>query len=155
MFRYGKSVARKSCHSFSSTAQVGLIQALAIMSDNPVRIVDAKPPTTGEINLLSNISVVRFGISVLAFISVVIAASFVAAKTRLPGRFSVLASMLVLPAWWIFEQSTGGSLEMTFGPEAHLATLIVYASFAVLFSFGFVCMCAYLLKKSPTAKYDA
>jgi hypothetical protein len=28
LFRYGKSVARKACHAFSSTTQVGLIQAL-------------------------------------------------------------------------------------------------------------------------------
>jgi hypothetical protein len=31
LFRYGKSVAQKSCHAFSSTTQVGLIQALALM----------------------------------------------------------------------------------------------------------------------------
>lgn len=124
------------------------------MSDIPVRIVDAKPPTAEEIEILSNISVIGFGISVLAFISVVVAALFVAAKTRLPGRFSVLASTLILPAWWIFEQSMGGSLEMTFGPEAHLATLFVYAVFAVLFSFGFVRMCMCFLKQSPTARYD-
>ena len=28
LFRYGKSVAKKACHAFSFTAQVGLIQAL-------------------------------------------------------------------------------------------------------------------------------
>ena len=28
LFRYGNSVARKACHAFSSTTQVGLIQAL-------------------------------------------------------------------------------------------------------------------------------
>jgi hypothetical protein len=31
LFRYGKSVAKKACHAFSSTAQVGLIQALGLM----------------------------------------------------------------------------------------------------------------------------
>ena len=33
LFRYGKSVAKKACHAFSFTAQVGLIQALGRMSD--------------------------------------------------------------------------------------------------------------------------
>ncbi|MCP1582594.1 hypothetical protein [Pseudoxanthomonas mexicana] len=93
---------------------------------------------------------VGFGISVLAFVCVVAAASFVAAKTRLPGRFSVLASTLVLPTWWVFEQYMGGSLEMTFGPVALLVTLIVYALFSALFSFGFVRMCLHFLKQPPS-----
>ncbi len=98
---------------------------------------------------------IGFWISVFAFLCVAMAALFVAVKTRLPSRFSVLASTLVLPAWWMFEHSLGGSLEMTFGPEAHLATLIVYAVFAVLFSFGFVRMCMHFLKQSrPAGHHD-
>ena len=120
------------------------------MSDSPLRIVDVRPPTTEELDLLSTISMVGFGISVLAFVCVVAAASFVAAKTRLPGRFSVLASTLVLPTWWVFEQYMGGSLEMTFGPVALLVTLIVYALFSALFSFGFVRMCLHFLKQPPS-----
>ena len=120
------------------------------MSDSPPRIVDVRPPTTEELDLLSTISMVGFGISVLAFVCVVAAASFVAAKTRLPGRFSVLASTLVLPTWWVFEQYMGGSLEMTFGPVALLVTLIVYALFSALFSFGFVRMCLHFLKQPPS-----
>ena len=119
-----------------------------------VQIVDVRPPTPEEIELLGAISMIGFGISALAFVCVVAAASFVAVKTRLPGRFSVLLSTLLLPIWWIFEQSMGGSLEMTFGPEALLVTLIVYAVFAVLFSFGFVRMCRYFLKQPPTIRSD-
>lgn len=125
------------------------------MAGSPVRIVDATPPTAGEIELLGSIGMIGFWISVFAFLCVAMAALFVAVKTRLPGRFSVLASTLVLPAWWIFEQSWGGSLEMTFGPEAHLATLTVYAVFAVLFSFGFLRMCMHFLKQSqPAGHHD-
>ncbi len=120
------------------------------MSDSPPLIVDVRPPTTEELDLLSTISMVGFGISVLAFVCVVAATSFVAAKTRLPGRFSVLASTLILPTWWVFEQHMGGSLEVTFGPVALLATLIVYATFSVLFSFGFVRMCLHFLKQPPS-----
>ena len=32
LFRYGKSAARKACHAFSFTAQVGLIQALGLLT---------------------------------------------------------------------------------------------------------------------------
>ncbi len=120
------------------------------MSDSPPQLVDVRPLTAEELDLLSTISMVGFGVCVLAFVCVVAAASFVAAKTRLPGRFSVLASTFVLPIWWVFEQYMGGSLEMTFGPVALLATLIVYAVFSALFSFGFVRMCMHFLKQPPS-----
>jgi hypothetical protein len=46
LFRYGKSVARKACHAFSSTAQVGLIQALdaagKTMDDQALAEIEAR-----------------------------------------------------------------------------------------------------------------
>ncbi len=41
----------------------------------------------------------------------------------------------------------GGSLEMTFGPEALLATAIVYSIIAVIFSTGYLRMCFGFLKQ--------
>lgn len=124
------------------------------MSSSPVQIVDARPPTPDELDLLSTVSMIGFGVSALAFICVIAAASFAAARTRLPGRFSILASTLLLPIWWVFEQSNGASLEMTYGPAAALVVLIAYSVFAILFSLGFVRMCIAFLKQPSTGQND-
>ena len=100
-----------------------------------------RPPTEEEVELLALIGGAGLLLAALAFVCVLAAASMVAAKTRLPGRYSVLMSVLVLPLWWAFEQFWGGSLELTFGPVAQLVSAIFYSVFALVFSFGFVRMC--------------
>lgn len=100
-----------------------------------------RPPTQDELELLAVILGVSVSLAGLAFLCVVGAASMVAVKTRLPGRFSVLLSVLLLPLWWGLELYSGGSLEWTFGPVAQLVSVIFYSVFALVFSFGFVRMC--------------
>lgn len=51
-------------------------------------------------------------------------------------------------------QAMGGSVEMTFGPEALLVTSIVYAVFAVLFSVSFVRMCMACFRLASTSQRD-
>ncbi|MBK6852181.1 MAG: hypothetical protein IPG93_11290 [Burkholderiales bacterium] len=100
-----------------------------------------------EIDLLASISAFSFIVGAAALLCIVGAASVVAYKTQLPGRRSILCSLLLVPAWWGFEQYMGGSLEMTFGPEALLATAIVYSIIAVIFSTGYLRMCFGFLKQ--------
>jgi hypothetical protein len=107
-----------------------------------------RPLTPNEIELLATISAISFVVGVMAFVCIIAAATIVAFKTQLPGRRSVLLSLLLLPAWWSFEQYMGGSLEMTFGPEALLVTAIVYSVIAALFSSGYQRMCMKFLKQS-------
>ncbi|MFC3686428.1 hypothetical protein [Hydrogenophaga luteola] len=104
--------------------------------------------------LLAVILGVSVSLAALAFLCVVGAALMVAVRTRLPGRFSVLLSVLVLPLWWVFEQLWGGSLELTFGPVAQLVSVIFYSAFAVVFSFGFVRMCRAFLAVSAVDSRD-
>jgi len=134
--------------------RVGLIQALAIMKLASPQIVDLMPPTPAEIDTLSTFSSISFVIAVLAFFCLITAMSLVATRTKLPGRYGVLASILLLPIWWGFEQFMGGSLEMTFGPVALLVTSIVYAVFALLFSISFVRMCMHFLRHGSNNKAD-
>lgn len=47
---------------------------------------------------------------------------------------------------WILERINGGSLDMTFGPEATLVTYIVYSAIAVLFASGYLRMCLAIVK---------
>jgi hypothetical protein len=105
------------------------------------------PLTPDEVDLLGTITAISFTVGVLAFLCILAAASVVAIKTQLPGRYSVLLSLLLLPAWWGFEQFMGGSLEMTFGPEALLVTAIIYSVIAVLFASGYLRMCMKFLKQ--------
>lgn len=100
-----------------------------------------RPPTQDEVELLAVILGVSVSLAALAFLCVVGAALIVAVRTRLPGRFSVLLSVLLLPLWWGLELYSGGSLEWTFGPVAQLVSAIFYSVFALVFSFGFVRMC--------------
>lgn len=125
------------------------------MSHRPVQIVDTRPPAPEQIEFLNTAGMIGFGITAIAFICVVIAASLVAAKARLPGRFGVLSSILLLFTWWIFEQSMGGSLEMTFGPQALLVSPMVYAIFSTIFSFGFVRMCRVFLMQAPAHRHES
>ena len=114
-----------------------------------------RPPTPEELDLLATLSAVSSIVGALAFIGVLAAASIVAVKTQLPGRFSVLLSLVLLPAWWAFEQYMGGSLEMTFGPPAILVTAVVYAAVAVVFAFGYLRMCRVFLKGRAAKPLDA
>ena len=100
-----------------------------------------RPPTPEEVDSLATISAVSFILGAVAFACVLAAASVVAVKTQVPGRYSVLLSLTVLPAWWGFEKYMGGSLEMTYGPSALLVSLVVYAAVAVVFAFGYLRMC--------------
>lgn len=117
-------------------------------------IVDLRPLTDEELSLLSTISLASFAIAVLAFLCLVAAVGWVALKTRLAGRYTVFASILLLPLWFGFEQAMGGYLEMTFGPVALLVEAIVYCSFAILFSLGFVRMSLAFLKHAPARPRD-
>jgi hypothetical protein len=113
-----------------------------------------RPLTPDEIDLLATISAFSFIFGVVAFLCILVAALMVALKTQLPGRLTVLLSLLLLPAWWGFEQFMGGSLEMTFGPEAFLVTAIVYSIIAVLFSFGYLRMCLKFLTQRAARSHD-
>jgi hypothetical protein len=99
-----------------------------------------RPPTPAEVDQLASISAISFIVGALAFICIVGAALTVALKTRLPGRWPVLLSFVLLSAWWALVQFMGGDLEMTFGPVALLVTYTVYSAIAVVFSLGYVRM---------------
>jgi hypothetical protein len=100
-----------------------------------------RPLTHEELELLALTSGVSVSLAALAFVCVVVAASVVAVKTRLPGRRSVLLSVLLLPLWWGLEMYWGGSLELTFGPVAQVVSVLFYSLFALVFSSGFLRMC--------------
>lgn len=110
-----------------------------------------RPPTEEEIEFLGIVAGISFVVAVIGFLVVVTATSVVAAKTTLPGRRSVLASVLLLPAFWAYEQFMGGSLELTFGPVALLVSTLVYAAFAVLFSQGLSRMCFHFVRSAQAA----
>lgn len=110
-----------------------------------------RPLTDDELELLAVVSGVSVSLAALAFFCVLVTAAVVAVKTRLPGRFSVLLSVLLLPLWWGLELYSGGSLEWTFGPVAQLVSAIFYSVFALVFSFGFVRMCRALYVASKTS----
>lgn len=100
------------------------------------------PPTPEQVDLLATISAISFILGLVAFVCVIAAAVLVAYKTRLPGRRSVPASLMLLSGWWGFEQFMGGSLEMTFGPASQLVSYAVYALAALVFAFGYLRMCS-------------
>ena len=112
-----------------------------------------RPLSPEEIDLLATISAISFVVGAAALLSIVVAASLVAYKTQLPGRRSILCSMILLPVWWGFEQYMGGSLEMTFGPVALLVTAIVYSIIAVIFSTGYLRMCFGFLKQRAASAH--
>jgi hypothetical protein len=112
-----------------------------------------RPLSAEEIDLLATISAISFIVGAAALLCIVVAASIVAYKTQLPGRRSILCSLLLLPAWWGFEQYMGGSLEMTFGPEALLVAAIVYSIIAVIFSTGYLRMCFGFLKQRTASAH--
>lgn len=111
-----------------------------------------RPPTEREIELLSVIAGISFVVAIIGFVVVIFATSRVAAKTTLPGRYSVLVSVLLLPLFWAYEQIMGGSLEMVFGPVALLASSVVYAAFAILFSWGFSRMCFCIVRSGANGR---
>lgn len=106
-----------------------------------------RPLTPDEVDLLGSVSAISFILGALAFLCILAAATTVACKTKLPGRYSVLFSLFLLPAWWIVEKYMGGDLEITFGPEALLATATIYSVIAVVFATGYVRMCLAFLKR--------
>ena len=124
------------------------------MLASTAQIVDLPPPTPEQLDLLSTVMMISFALAVLAFVCVVGAAPWGAVKTRLPRRSTVLPSILLLPLWFVFEQSMGGYLEMTFGPVALLVAAIVYCGFAIVFSIGFVRMSSAFLKHAAAPRRD-
>ena len=100
------------------------------------------PPTPEQVDLLATISAIGFLLGLVAFVCVITAAVLVAYKTRLPGRRSVPASLMLLSGWWGVEQLMGGSLEITFGPVSQLVSYTVYALAALVFAFGYLRMCS-------------
>jgi hypothetical protein len=107
-----------------------------------------RPLTPDQIEFLATISAVSFVLGVLALVFVVGAAVAVTLKTKIPGRRSVLFSLVLLSAWLGFEQLMGGSLEMVFGPVALLVTSTVYSASAVVFAVGYLRMCFTFLGRS-------
>jgi hypothetical protein len=113
----------------------------------------AKPISAGGIELLATISAISFVLGAAALLCIVIAASIVAFKTRMPVRRSILVSLLLVPGWWGFEQYLGGSLEMTFGPQAISVAAIVYAIIAFTFAAGYMRMCLGFMKQRSTSSH--
>lgn len=120
----------------------------------PTQIFSPRPPTPEELDSLATISAVSVILGALAFICVLAVASVVAARTRLPGRFSVLFSLVLLCSWWGFEHSMGGSLEMTLGPAALLISAVVYAAVTVVFAFGYLRICRAFFRVPATHPSD-
>jgi len=116
-------------------------------SSSQSEVFAIRPPTPEEIDLLATISALSFILGVLAFVCVIGAALAVALKTQLPGRRSVLLSLILLSGWWGLEQFMGGSLEVTFGPVALLVTYTVYSAIAVVFALGYLRMSFAFLKQ--------
>jgi hypothetical protein len=114
-----------------------------------------RPLTPAEIDLLATISAISFIFGAVAFLCILAAALVVALKTQLPGRYSVLLGLLLLSVWWGFEQFMGGSLEMTFGPEALLVTAIIYSIITVLIAFGYLRMCMKFLNQRVVKSGDS
>ncbi|WP_227816797.1 hypothetical protein [Nitrogeniibacter aestuarii] len=119
-------------------------------TDSTVETYLFRAPTPEEVDALATISAISFVLALVAFLCVVVAASMVAVKTKLPGRYCVLLGVLLLPGWWGIEQYYSGSFEMTFGPAALLVSVVVYSAFAVLFSIGFVRMSFCFVRRPPS-----
>ena len=64
----------------------------------------------------------------------------VASKTRLPGRWTVPLSLVLLAAWWGVERRLGGQLEATVGPVALVVSDKAYSGSAVVFAIGYLRM---------------
>lgn len=125
--------------------------SLAVMAnDAPFQVRLVSPPTAQELELLGVITSVSFVVAILAFLALVVATSLVAVRTTLPGRWPVVISVVLFAAYWALEQYWGGSFEATFGPVAHLVSVIIYASFAVVFSYGFSRMCWYFVRTTSS-----
>ena len=116
----------------------------------PTQVFSIRPPTPEELDTLPTISAVSFILGALAFLCVLVAASAVAIRTRLPGRYNVLLSLILLASWWAIERAMGGNLEMTFGPEALLVTFAIHGAIAVVFAIGYVRMCLAFLKQQAS-----
>ena len=99
-----------------------------------------RPPTPAEVDQLATISAISSILGFLAFLCIVGAAMAVALKTKLPGRWSVFLSVVLLFGWWALVQFMGGDLEMIFGPIALLVTYTVYSAIAICFALGYVRM---------------
>lgn len=110
-------------------------------ASSPSAVFAIRPSTPAEVDFLATVSAISFIAGVLAFACVIGAAVAVALKTKLPGRRSILLSLVVLAGWWAFEQLMGGNLEMTFGPVALLVSYALYSAIAVIFSLGYLRMC--------------
>ncbi|MBA4341495.1 MAG: hypothetical protein C0423_05005 [Methylibium sp.] len=114
---------------------------------SPTEVFAFRPPTPAEVDQLATISAIGFILGALAFVCVVGAALAVALKTRLPGRWAVLVSVVLLCGWWALVQLMGGDLEMLFGPVALLVTYTAYSVFALLFALGYLRMSFAILKQ--------
>jgi hypothetical protein len=92
---------------------------LHMPTDSPPSDVFAlRPPTAAGVDPLATISATGFVLGGLALVGVLGAALAVALKTELPGRWSIVLSIVLLAAWWVFVQSRGGDHDAAFGPIA-------------------------------------
>lgn len=106
-----------------------------------------RPPTPAEVDHLATISAISFILGALAFFCVVGVALAVALKTKVPGRWAILLSVVFLSAWWALVQFMGGDLDGTFGPVGLLVTYTVYSAFTVVFAFGYLRMSFAIFKQ--------
>lgn len=82
---------------------------LHMPTDSPPSDVFAlRPPTSAEVDPLATISATGSVLRGLALVGVLGAALAVALKTELPGRWSIVLSIVLLAAWWVFVQPRGG-----------------------------------------------
>jgi hypothetical protein len=114
------------------------------------KVFSIRAPTPAEVDQLATISAISFVLGFFAFLCIVGAALAVALKTKLPGRWAVLVSVVLLFGWWALVQVMGGDLEMTFGPIALLVTYTVYSATAFIFALGYVRMSFAVLKQRAT-----
>lgn len=123
----------------------------------PSDVFAFRPPTSAEVDQLATISATSFILGGLALVGVLGAALAVALKTRLPGRWSIFVSIVLLAAWWVFVQTRGGDLDAAFGPMALLVACTVYSVCALIFAFGYLRMgfAVHRLCTAPGASHKA
>ncbi|MCW8875903.1 MAG: hypothetical protein OQK04_19235 [Kangiellaceae bacterium] len=106
-----------------------------------IQVYKIRPPTDEDIELISNIAIVSFSVSLIAVLVFLGCTLYIALKTGLPGRLQVTLSAFSFLAILLYVQYMGGSLETVFGPIGQLYSVIAYSIPIALFSIGFLKIC--------------
>lgn len=96
-----------------------------------------EPLTEAELELLAWVTVSSAGVALIGFIICLASAIYVAVKIKIPLRFLVLTSAILLMSFLGYEQYMGGNLEWVFGPIGNLFKVIAYSLILVVFSVGY------------------